>query len=90
MNKKQYKTLDNCIACGVYTENGNCLHHVKYRGSGGSDESYNLMPLCFKCHTEIHMIGLNTMSNNNENIITWLVNNDWVYDIHLGKWLNLH
>lgn len=32
-------------------------HHIKTRKSGGSDEPFNLIPLCRKHHTEIHQIG---------------------------------
>lgn len=42
-----------CIICKKKAE----LHHIKSRGAGGSDDSWNLMPLCRRCHSECHMIG---------------------------------
>ena len=36
------------------------LHHVKTRKSGGTDDDYNLMPLCRSHHTECHKIGTST------------------------------
>ena len=32
-------------------------HHIRTRGAGGSDDSYNLLPLCVSHHREIHTIG---------------------------------
>ena len=32
-------------------------HHIKSRGSGGSDDVFNLLDLCRTHHTEIHQIG---------------------------------
>lgn len=34
--------------------------HIKSRGSGGTDEMYNLMPLCRDHHIEQHKIGIIT------------------------------
>lgn len=36
-------------------------HHIKTRGSGGGDETNNLLSLCRKHHTQIHQIGFNKM-----------------------------
>jgi hypothetical protein len=45
--------------------NENCFgqvtgHHVKSKGSGGSDTEDNLWPLCVKHHAEIHNLGVFT------------------------------
>lgn len=61
---KRHKDLDcikrigslPCVACGANPPNH--AHHIKTRGSGGGDYPWNLMPLDFKCHTEVHQIGL--------------------------------
>lgn len=46
----------SCIVCRKNAER----HHVKTRGSGGSDEEENLLSLCRGCHIEVHNIGLTT------------------------------
>lgn len=64
-NPKPQKLVPN-LPLRTHVENLGCLkrgcrekaycHHVKSRGSGGKDE-FNLVPLCFNHHTEIHQIG---------------------------------
>ncbi len=44
-----------CAACGDWQNVSG--HHIKSRGAGGHDIPENLIPLCIRCHTEIHMIG---------------------------------
>ena len=38
----------NCLACGSTQQIE--IHHVKTRGSGGTDDSFNLINLCILCH----------------------------------------
>jgi hypothetical protein len=33
------------------------VHHIVSRGSGGSDEEWNRLNLCRRCHTEAHSLG---------------------------------
>ncbi len=52
---KHYK-LDECdilycVVCGQVATN---LHHIKYRGQGGTDKPENLAPLCYYCHSAHH------------------------------------
>ena len=60
----KYKTDKPCLNCGKQTSGGNCFHHIKTRGSGGTDDVWNLMPLCFFCHERVHKIGLLKFSEN--------------------------
>lgn len=46
-----------CVICGQVATN---LHHIKYRGQGGTDEPNNLAPLCYYCHASHHDIGTPT------------------------------
>lgn len=39
--------------CGVADDS----HHIVSRGAGGGDEDWNLMPLCRRCHREVHTLG---------------------------------
>lgn len=55
---KNYKSDKPCEACGESRDGYVCYHHIKSRGSGGSDHPFNLMSLCQQHHNEIHMIGL--------------------------------
>lgn len=55
--------LPGCCACGgigpLHEDGLRYLHphHVKTRGAGGKDLS-NLLGLCWKCHSEVHSLGL--------------------------------
>ena len=44
-------------SCAVCASPGADVHHIVSRGSGGGDVPYNLLHLCRKCHTEVHIIG---------------------------------
>jgi hypothetical protein len=68
-------------------EFGNVLHHVKHRGSGGTDDKWNLMPLTTEMHTRVHMFGLVKFAEMFSGVKKWLIENDWEYDDFLKKWV---
>lgn len=84
----KYQTNKPCTACGIETENGNCLHHVKTRKSGGTDDDWNLMPLCLKHHNMIHNCGTVYMSDKFTRVKWWLHKNGWNYE--MGNWVNIN
>lgn len=43
-----------CMICGFPDPD---RHHIKTRGSGGSDEDFNILNICRIHHIEIHNIG---------------------------------
>lgn len=47
----------SCLICG-HSETDDC--HIKTKGSGGSNEPWNIMPLCRTHHVEQHKIGIIT------------------------------
>lgn len=64
VRQKDKKALEKvrkkpCCCCGTWQLIH--AHHIKSRGSGGPDTLNNLLPLCFRHHTEIHQIGLTKM-----------------------------
>lgn len=85
--KKTYSTNYSCLACGRTMPGGNILHHVKTRGSGGSDCTHNLMPLCLEHHNEVHTKGLNDFANKYGRVYSWLKDNDWVFYELNWKWI---
>lgn len=82
-----YSTDKPCTACNKLTENGNCLHHIKTRKSGGKDVYYNLMPLCLKHHNEVHAKGLTWFSQKYNNVEFWLIKHGWEYSEFNNKWI---
>lgn len=46
-----------CLICG---DSKTDKHHVKTRGSGGSDDHRNTIHLCRRHHSEVHSIGIVT------------------------------
>lgn len=79
---------EHCEACGhdgsFYTLDPD---HVKTRGSGGSDEAYNIMTLCRKHHTEKGNKGTSHMAAKYPNYKKWLLDNGWVFNNFLNKWI---
>ena len=41
-----------CALCD--STDGIQIHHVEWRGRGGSSEVWNLITLCWRCHAEAH------------------------------------
>lgn len=75
--RKNYKSDKPCLVCGENRENMVCMHHIKTRKSGGSDESFNLMPLCQKHHNEIHSSGTYSFVTKYR-LQEWMMSNGWI------------
>jgi hypothetical protein len=60
-------------------------HHLKSRGSGGSDDDYNIMPLCRNHHIEIHKIGRNTFISKYK-LSNYMERKGWEYISVLKRW----
>lgn len=70
----------NCLVCG--RENAD-THHIKTRGSGGTDDSWNLMPLCRLHHAHVHRMGCISFMKTYEQVRRFLDANGW--EISFGK-----
>lgn len=86
MGKSKY-TCEK-TACIVTYEAGVDLHHVKTRKSGGTDDSWNLMPLKHELHQECHQIGLGTFSRRYVQVHNWLIENGWEQCLITHKWFH--
>lgn len=75
--------LKICTAC--YSRSNIDIHHIKTRGSGGTDDSYNLMPLCRFHHIEVDQIGLVKFSRKYPNVSSFLYKNGWEIETMFGK-----
>ena len=49
------QTKTRCAACNYEAME---RHHIKTRGSGGTDDEFNLLDLCRSCHVKVHNLGL--------------------------------
>jgi hypothetical protein len=74
---KNYQSNEPCICCGQSEVGKVCYHHIITRGAGGSDESWNLLPVCQEHHNLVHMIGIKQLSNRFPRVHNWLIDNDW-------------
>jgi hypothetical protein len=86
--KKDRKLLDSfkdqrCLVCG---RRGAVAHHVKSKGSGGSDEPWNLMSLDLIHHNEVHSAGLTAFAAKYRTVHLWLLANGWEFDDQKRKW----
>lgn len=65
-------------------------HHIKTKGAGGSNRSYNIMPLCSDHHNmtkvSIHNMGTITFALVFPEVREWLVNNGWEQNKITKKW----
>jgi len=89
MKLENYKSDLPCLACNESRDGYICFHHLTTRGSGGNDHAWNLMPLCFKHHTEIHKIGLLKFISKypDSKIDSWLINHKWEFVTFINKWI---
>ena len=80
------KYRDDEMHCIVCFKQGVDLHHLTTRGSGGTDDEWNLMPLCRFDHAKTHSLGLKQMSQVSENVEMWLIKHGWEFDEFRDKW----
>lgn len=71
-----------CIICG---SNRVDKAHIKTKGSGGPNESWNIMILCRTHHIEQHKVGIITFFNKHHSVKTALTNGGWSLDESSGK-----
>ena len=64
----------SCIVCGA---NNPDKAHIKTKGSGGSNDSNNIMLLCRVCHVEQHKIGIITFIEKYESVKENLKTKGW-------------
>lgn len=68
--------MNHCIICRKLAEN----HHIKTRGSGGTDDHHNLVLLCRGHHQEIHMKGLSTFAYKYPIFERYILSQGWEFD----------
>lgn len=86
--KKSYTNKEGfCILCGT---KGVDIHHIKTRGSGGSDEYWNMVELCHPHHQELHTMGNLQFSKEYGEYEFWLIKNGWEICELTGKWFRPH
>ncbi len=87
VRKRKYITeIEYCVACGEPPPVA--LHHWRTRGSGGTDDPWNLCPLCAFCHEKVHKSGSITFARENKPVNSWLLKNGWHWDPLAMKWLH--
>jgi len=74
------------IRCTVTGKRDGELHHIKSRGSGGTDETYNMIPLCHELHQEWHNKGCHFMAEKYVAINQWLREHEWYICAVRKKW----
>lgn len=73
-----------CLLCEDVGE----PHHFRTRGSGGSDESFNLMYLCRGHHSEIHRLGRSTFVEKYPRCEKFLLAHGWTKCELTLKWIH--
>lgn len=62
------------------------MHHLKHRATGGTDDDFNVIPICRYDHVRIHAIGLKAVASKCKDLTDWLLNNGWTLDGDGRKW----
>jgi cytochrome c553 len=72
-----------CIIChGQATE----YDHLKTRGSGGSDDPENLVPMCRACHSLRHQMGIVWLADRYPKYKAWIDKvSPGLYERHLAR-----
>lgn len=70
-----------CLLCADRAEN----HHIKTRGAGGTDDDWNLAPLCRRHHVEVHQIGLQSFASKYIRVRDFLREHGWELDLNKFK-----
>jgi hypothetical protein len=69
-----------CVVCGSTSD----ACHVQSRGAGGGDESWNLVPMCRKHHSEQHKRGWFDMCQLYWSVEAALEERGWAFDSATG------
>lgn len=69
-----------CLACGRRSD----AAHIKSKGSGGNDETGNLVPLCRQHHSEQHQLGWVRFSRKYQRVAWALLEKGWAVQRILG------
>jgi hypothetical protein len=73
------------MSCQVCGNNQTDRHHIKTRGSGGTDDDFNILYLCRICHIEYHKIGASKFCKKYQNIKTYLEDIGWEFINEFGR-----
>lgn len=85
----KYRSEKPCVSCNWFAENEVCFHHLYGRKAHGTiNEEWNLLPVCQRCHNEVHNVGLTTFASENIWVEEWLLNHGWQFDKFLEKWIH--
>lgn len=82
----KYKSNEPCCVSGNAEAE---YHHIKTRGAGGTDDTFNMMPLTHPLHQECHQIGLSRFVEKYSRARLWLIKHGWSFDPVLLKWRRL-
>lgn len=77
-----------CAACRRFDEVD--VDHIKTRGSGGPNESFNEWYLCRPCHRKKHDKGMAHMINLFPHLSQELKSRGWTTEIVLGRFRLWH
>ena len=88
MTKKNFKSSEPCIVCKNSKDGEVCLHHLftKRVYPEFSEEDWNLIPVCQKCHNMFHSKGTVYMAENFPSVKKWLIDHGWYFCEFNKKW----
>jgi hypothetical protein len=70
-----------CVVCKSTPTD---IHHIRSRGAGGTDDDFNLINLCRRCHSKVHQIGMIKMMYESAELLIYLSDKGWVISEMFG------
>lgn len=73
-----------CAACGSRPVDA---AHIKSKGSGGSSQGWNLLPLCRDDHRRQHSVGWRRFIESNPTVMEALLEKGWEFEMCNGRFV---
>lgn len=78
---KNFEAHEPCVCCKKEGDGMVTFHHLFTRKvyPEFTQEPWNMIPVCQKCHNEFHSKGTPFMSEKYPSVKDWLLKNDWFF-----------
>jgi hypothetical protein len=84
-SREKSQSLEKMICLVSGCRNTAERHHLKTRGSGGTDDDWNILHICRTHHVEIHAIGFVRFFEKYPNIQNLVESRGWKIENIFGK-----
>jgi hypothetical protein len=72
------------MPCLICSRNKTDRCHIKSRGSGGTDDEWNLVTMCRVCHSIQHSLGWFRFAQKHPVVMQELIHKGWTFEDRFG------